>query len=301
MQKKLSPPVVLFLYKRSLQTREILKRVVTSNPRTIYIFSDGPKFPSDTKDVENVRQVVNEVIQANPNINFNCTYSETNLGLRTSIESGLHKVFSKEKTAIILEDDCIPSPVFFRFMNEMLVKYQTDPRVMSVTGSGHRASNGYSYDFSIYEQCWGWATWQRAWHLYDPTLPKYETLKLPSRIMTHYWRTMLKLVKHGQVNSWAFIWSYAHFTHLGLAIIPSSNLISNVGFDHKATNTTFKSSLSALPHEDLHFPLSHPSVVKANPVLDRLIEQKYYNNPVAILGLLRQYLYYLWNTYVNRT
>lgn len=301
MPKNFNSPIALFLYKRPERSRKILDLIISSHPQTIYIFSDGPQSPTDKPDVMAVRAVVKEFKQANPKINFIISSSASNLGLRASIESGLHKVFSKEKTAIILEDDCIPSPVFFRFMNEMLVKYQTDPRVMSITGSGHRASNRYSYDFSIYEQCWGWATWQRAWHLYDPTLPKYETLKLPSRIMTHYWRTMLKLVKHGQVNSWAFIWSYAHFTHSGLAIIPSSNLISNVGFDHKATNTAFKSSLAALPHEDLHFPLSHPNVVKANPVLDRLIEQKYYNNPVAILGLLRQYLYYLWNAYVNRT
>lgn len=301
MQKKLSPPVVLFLYKRAQQTKDILKYVINTHPDTIYVFSDGPKSPLDAHQVEEVRQVVNDFIQANPKINFICSSSQTNLGLRTSIETGLHEVFSKEKMAIILEDDCIPSPDFFRFMDEMLTRYQDETKVMSITGSGLSTSSRYSYDFSSYQQCWGWATWQRAWQLYDPSLTKLNKLEFSNWVMTLYWRSMLKLVQAGQVQSWAFIWSYTHFIHHGLAIIPSSNLVSNVGFDSQATNTTFKSSLSAIPHEDMQFPLSHPPVVKRSAQLDRLVEKKYYNNSVAILGLFRQYIYYLWNHYANRT
>jgi hypothetical protein len=43
-------------------------------------------------------------------------YSDVNLGYRVRVSSGLDWVFEQVEEAIILEDDCLPHPTFFRFL-----------------------------------------------------------------------------------------------------------------------------------------------------------------------------------------
>jgi len=300
MIKSLHFPVVLFLYKRPEATRNLLKVIGTSGTKKLYIFSDGAKKVVDQNAVSEVRKYVAQFQSEHPTMTVIQENAKVNLGLKENIVGGLNTVFTKEVAAIILEDDCLPQPSFFPYVNLLLQKYQHNIRVMSVTGSGIAGSSQYSYDFSKYQQCWGWATWARAWKYYDPRLQDVSVPSLSGHYMQWYWLTMLKLVRVGQVNSWAFIWSYAHFKNNGLAIIPSVNLIENVGFDEAATNTVTKSALARIATSPIKFPLSHPPKIAENTVLDQLIEKKYYQTFVAFVGLMRQYLYYHWGTYAHR-
>jgi hypothetical protein len=53
----------------------------------------------------------------------------------------------------------------------VLEKYKHDTRVMHISGNnylnGWRKDNDYSYYFSDKVNAWGWATWRRAWQLFD--------------------------------------------------------------------------------------------------------------------------------------
>jgi hypothetical protein len=51
-------------------------------------------------------------------------------------------------------------------------------------------------------------------------------------------------------------------------IMPSKNLISNIGFREDATHTKKNSELSNLPSNELDFPLSHPDKIKLNKQAD---------------------------------
>jgi len=69
-----------------------------------------------------------------------------------------------------LEDDCLPHPTFFRFCQELLEKYRSDRRIMSISGNNYLLGKNraeYSYYFSICSDIWGWATWRRAWQHND--------------------------------------------------------------------------------------------------------------------------------------
>lgn len=303
-------PVVLFLYKRPDSTKQLLNLVAGSGTKKVYIFADGPKKPTDKSVTDKVAKIVNNFAKDNISIKFILNFSPTNKGLKYNIVNGLNSVFAKEQAAIILEDDCIPSPSFFRFTNEMLSKYQSNSRVMSITGSGVGNHSPYSYDFSKYQLCWGWATWARSWNYYDGNLSKLNsnTWKVSSKKLWHhnsvmylYWKLMLFMTKNKQINTWSFQWSFSIMYNLGLTIIPTTNLISNIGFDKQATNTITKSPLSKLKSFEIKFPLSNPPKVQENIELSKYVEKYYYNNPIAILGMLRQLFYYLIKKYAHRS
>lgn len=294
-------PVAVFLYKRSLLTKILLDKIIDSGASKIYLFSDAGRTELDKVGVNEVRLILQEYIHKYPQIKFVKVYAKHNLGLQHSITSGVTRVLKSEDAAIFLEDDCIPHPDFFPFVTEMLTKYHDEARVMSVTGSGVGKHSEYSYDFSKYQQCWGWATWSRAWQYFDPEIKGLDAKKWRDQsreiwsnpIMRLYWRIMLALTQKGQVNSWAFRWSYAHLTRGGLAILPAGNLVSNLGFDTHATNTHASSPLSNLPTSPLTFPLIHPPKIIENSSLSLSVEKHYYNNLIAMLGMIRQLFYYL--------
>ena len=290
--KNTTYPVVLFLYQRPQATRKIIDLVIKAKIKKIYIFADGPKSSQEKIITSQLKSLINHYIKKYPKTTFIPKFSSNNIGLKDNIISGLNQVFAKESAAIILEDDCIPSLDFFKFTTQMLTKYKNNPKIMSVTGSGVGEFSKFSYDFSRYQQCWGWGTWKRAWKLYDPTLSNLKPLSWKDKYMKIYFNTMLFLTKVGQVKSWAFKWSYTHFVNHGLAIIPTGNLISNIGFDQVATNTKTKSPLSNLKLNKLTLPLTHPKSVKENLKLSRQIEKMYYKNIIAFLGMTRQFIYY---------
>ena len=292
-------PVVIFLYKRPELTLKLLTQVVDSGVKKIYIFADGPKNTSEKILTDKVKSIVTAFTQAKSELVLTVTYALHNIGLQNSIVTGLTQVFSTNQAAIILEDDCIPNRDFYPFTSELLIKYQNESKIMSVTGTSVGQINQYSYNFSKYELCWGWATWSRAWKLFDPNMALLATDNWaeisrqlwPSPFLRWYFTNILNLTKVGQVNSWAFKWSYSHFIHGGLAIVPNRNLVSNVGFDRAATNTRKNSPLANRMTEKLNFPLIHPPRVRENVKLNKEIEKQYYTNIIAWLGMFRQVIY----------
>ena len=301
-------PVSLFVFKRPSTTKVIFDLIANSGISKVYVFADGPRDSREKTETDKVKKVINSFISSNPSITVVAKYSHTNQGLQRSFTTGLNKLFQKEEAVIILEDDCLPSPDFFKFVTAMLTKYADNDRIMSVAGTSVGSFGTNSYDFSRYQLCWGWATWRRAWLLYDPVMKELGSPRWRAVInrvtrylhVRKYWWMMLNLVRSGWLKTWDYQWTYTLFMHNGLAVIPGSNLVSNIGFDDVATNTKAKSNLSNMERQVLTWPLTHPKLIKDNEQLSHTIEAKFYNNPVAILGMLRQYIYWTWSKYAHR-
>lgn len=302
-------PVAFFVFKRPKTTFDFLSRMREAGIKKIYVFADGSRNEVEKKLTDQVKNEITRFKNAHPDISLVTSFVPHNIGLRANIINGLNTVFKKELAAIIIEDDCVVSSDFFRFTKEMLDKYQDDARVMSVNGMSVGGDYvDYSYSFTKYPQCWGWATWKRAWGLYDTTMPRFNkhswkvlANKLDLSItLRSYFELMFNLVKKGQINTWDFQWTFAHFVNHALAISPSVNLVTNIGFDSAATNTKTRTSVADLKVGSLPTLLKHPNKIVENLTISRTIEQKFYSNPVAILGLLRQYFYYRWGMYAHR-
>jgi hypothetical protein len=148
----------------------------------------------------------------------------------------------------------------------------------------------YSYYFSRYFSCWGWASWRRAWQHYDVDMklfPKILDAGILNNILVksreiRYWQRIFQNVYSNKTNTWDYQFVFACWLQSGLSIIPKSNLISNIGFGGEATHTTNKDSEYAnSPSEPMTFPLNHPPYLVRNSEADNF-KQEFVFNPSLV-------------------
>jgi hypothetical protein len=243
MKEALDVPVLMITFNRPAYAAMVLEKVRQMKPRTLYVFSDGPRSNKDEYDaVEQCRSLF-----AEENIDWECEvktmFCKSNLGCGKAVSSAISWMFDTEPYGIILEDDCLPDDTFFTFCETMLKRYADDLGVMHVSGT--RWNEEYdtgeeSYFFSRIGHVWGWATWKRAWDLYDYNMKSWDIKEdwlqlykqLKSRVQTQFWVDNFdRMYKYSAAASdtWDYQWQYTLFKNNGLAVVPVKNLISNIG------------------------------------------------------------------------
>ena len=195
-------------------------------------------------------------------------------------------MFERVEEAIVLEDDCLPEPTFFAFCDELLERYRDDERVFAISGNDFEYRGeppAPSYRFSRYPLIWGWATWGRAWRHFDPELEAWPDQRdsrwlerlLGDRMAADLWAHRFDQTYAGD-GSWDFAWLHACWTHGGLTALPTTNLVSNLGFRADATNTRVaaehRSPFAAVPTAPMAFPIVHPKDVERDPDTDDFLE-----------------------------
>ena len=273
-------PVVLLGYRRPELTARVFASIRAARPSTLILVMDGPK-PGDVIDAKRVADTRLTVERVDWDCAVHRFYARENMGLKRRVSSGLDEAFSIVDQAIILEDDCLPSPDFFPFATELLHRYASDERVGIVSGSqrlrGARASE-YSYDFSADVRIWGWATWARTWRgfsesgdleaTFSPEAASELSLKFAKGARRKSMRSMMASI--AQLDSWALPFAI-HCVEKGYVNpVASANLISNVGFGELSTHTSFESYVAEVSWEPLHFPLQPPPEVCINSRFDAL-------------------------------
>ncbi len=269
-------PVALFFFNRPDCEKEVFARVREARPSMLLLVSDGPRNEEERKKVMETRNYVEEHIDWDCEVRKN--YSEVNLGCRNRMASGITWALEQTGMAVLLEDDIVPAPEFFRFCQEMLYKYKDDERIMMVSGykAMHDFPCSHSYFFSADYPIWGWATWKRAWDLYDPDITSWPGYKADRTFEgtvfpEKYYRQ--KALEYDKVwdhsyDTWDFQWNYTCIVNSGLGIIPSENLIKNIGFNKEATHTVSDVSYSRGEYGKLTFPLDEPGDMIRNYAYD---------------------------------
>lgn len=287
----LDSPVTLFVYNRPEKTRETMNQVAQLEPSTMLIVADGPRpsVPDDSKRVDRTREVVEEGIDWDCNLLRN--YAKENLGIHDRFVSGLEWVFDRVPESIILEDDCVPSQSFFRFCDVMLDRFRDDERVMDITGHnviGEWKSDRQDYHFSNYGSIWGWATWRRAWELYDPEMNSWRENEVRERLrdviadkrQANYLEYLYDKVSEGEIETWDYQWRFSRQINSAYSIVSSKNLVTNIGFDDEATHTRdSNSAFGGNPRYELDFPLRINEFV----AVDRGYDAEFYKSrPVSM-------------------
>lgn len=236
--------VLFLIFNRPDVTKEVFEQICLVKPPRLYIASDGPR--KERVGEEGVIEKLREDVLAM--IDWDCEvktlFRDENLGCRKSVSSAITWFFEHEEDGIILEDDCLPHPSFFTFCENLLDHYKDDKRVMHISGDQFISDfdNGASYYFAKVQHCWGWATWADRWRYYGSDLKEYSEKNLKkfssSANVQVYWGDILKKMKDGEIDSWAYQWAFKIVENDGLCINPVKNLISNIGFDIDATHTS---------------------------------------------------------------
>ena len=235
-----STPILLVVFNRPEYTKKVFEQIRMIRPTTLFIAADGPR-PDRADDEEKcaeVRRIVS-------NIDWPCEvhklFREKNIGFRDCVRLAFDWFFENVEAGIILEDDGLPHPSFFRFASEMLEKYRDNDKVMMITGNNFLPDikMDTSYFFSRYYSIWGWASWRRAWKKYDFEMKSWAQKENKDKVKAFYsqkymqdrTKKMFDEIYPGPPKTWDTQWLYACLINDGFCITPSVNIVSNIGLD----------------------------------------------------------------------
>lgn len=287
---QLKIPVVIIIFNRPDTTAKVFEAIRQAQPPQLFVIADAPR-PNRQGEAAKCMAAKTIVNRVDWQCEVSTNYAEINLGCRERVSSGLNWVFSLVESAIILEDDCVPHPTFFRFCQELLERYKDDDKIMAISGDNFQFGNNpieHSYYFSRYPHCWGWATWRRAWQNYDDQMQlwsKFSNSKWLENILQNaeavkYWSQIFQDNYQG-FNSWAYAWVFACWSHNGLTILPNVNLVSNIGFGKDATHTASINRFANMPRKEMIFPLDHPPLIIPNIQADDFTENTMFSGSLS--------------------
>lgn len=235
----------MFAYKRPEHLRRTLTALlnceaVEQTPITVFI--DGPQSPRDTAAVAATRGVAEQLLGSTATIEV----AETNRGLARSITSGVSRLVEEHGRIIVLEDDLEVSRGFLSYMNMALDLYAENDNVFQISGHMFDVPEFRSRTralFLPFTTTWGWATWARAWRLYDPSAEGWQTLLADRRQRLLFdlngaypYAAMLYRQMRAGTDSWGIRWYWAVFKAGGLCVFPPRSLVRNWGYDGTGTH-----------------------------------------------------------------
>jgi acetyltransferase-like isoleucine patch superfamily enzyme len=258
-------PVVLFVYNRPWHTEQTLKALAKNelaNQSVLFVYSDGVKENAAEEQVERVREVRKLVLSKQWCKEVHIIESLTNKGLAESIITGVTEVVQKYGRIIVLEDDIISSKGFLRFMNDALDIYESENRVMHITGFMYPHRNKKLPETFFYPLPYpggGWATWNRAWNYFNNDhhflYNYFDRNKLWRKFNTasgKYLQYQLEQNIAGTMKTWFIKWHACLIMQGGLTLFPNKSLIHNSGFDgsgeHCGTSSVFNGEIIERVH-----------------------------------------------------
>lgn len=279
----LTTPVAFIIFNRPDTTARVFAEIAQAKPPKLLVVGDGPR-TSREGEAQRVAQTRAIIEQVNWPCEVLTNFSDTNMGCRKRVSSGIDWIFQQVEEAIILEDDCLPEPSFFQFCQEMLEHYRHDQRIGMISGDNFQFGRRYnqdSYYFSKYVHIWGWATWRNRWQAYDVDMTQWPQVRNQDRLESlvmdvdevPYWSKRFERVYQGKIDTWDYQWVFSNWMEGRLSALPSVNLISNIGFGADATHTTSSSPLANLPTEAILFPLTHPVIRTRNIMADHFSDR----------------------------
>lgn len=237
-------PILLFVYNRPLHVRRSIESLLANElakDSELYIFSDAAKDEMAQPNVNEVRQFIHS-IKGFKEIHY--VERTENWGLARNIIDGVTTLVNQYGRVIVLEDDLIVAPYFLQFMNDALETYKDEDNVCHIQACDFTKDPILPDTFLIkWTGSWGWATWKRAWKLFNPNgqelLDELIRRKLTYRFDFNgkygYTRMLRNQIK-GKNNSWAIRWNASLFLADKLSLNVGKSLIQNEGFDGSGTN-----------------------------------------------------------------
>ena len=237
-------PILLFVYNRPLHVRRSIESLLANElakDTELYIFSDAAKDEMAQPNVNEVRQFIHS-IKGFKEIHY--VERTENWGLARNIIDGVTTLVNQYGRVIVLEDDLIVAPYFLQFMNDALETYKDEDNVCHIQACDFTKDPILPDTFLIkWTGSWGWATWKRAWKLFNPNgqelLDELIRRKLTYRFDFNgkygYTRMLRNQIK-GKNNSWAIRWNASLFLADKLSLNVGKSLIQNEGFDGSGTN-----------------------------------------------------------------
>lgn len=287
MISKFNTPILFLIFNRPVTTRKVFDEIRKVKPTRLYIAADGPR-----ESVVGERQKCDEARAVTEKIDWPCKvmrlYRNKNLGCKKAVSGAIGWFFKNVEEGIILEDDCLPDQSFFRYCEELLIRYRHDDGVGIINGNNFSQKKhlNYSYYFSFYLQMWGWATWRRTWNNYDLEMKKWPQLNKENWLgglfskwtQSVYWWSIFDSTYRGKVDTWDYQWVFSSWVRNYLNITPRVNLVKNIGFGRDAAHLRKTRKKYIAKRYKMAFPMAHPLEIERNVSADKFEEESLYND-----------------------
>ena len=295
---KLSTPVLFLIYNRPDVTHRVFKSIREAKPQRLYVAADGPLSNNEYEE-----KLCNESRQIIKEIDWDCElktlFRKENLGCKIAVSEAIKWFFDQEKEGIILEDDCLPSQSFFWFCQDLLEHYRFEHQIGAICGFYSNEmdySPNTSYFISRYLRVWGWAGWRRTFEDYESNINilkkknnawKENIFSRNDFLLKKYWQEIFDKVSNEKINTWDIQLQYLLWGKKQNVLIPSKNLIKNIGWK-KGTHSRNKDHNHDLSISEIHFPIDHPEILNRDIVADKFIEKKSYR--ITKFAFLKKFL-----------
>ena len=285
-------PVLFLIFNRPDTTARVFDAIRAARPARLYVAADGPR-PARAGEAERCEQA-RKIATA---VDWPCTvktlFRESNLGCKHAVSSAIYWFFEQEEGGIVLEDDCLPHPTFFRFCDELLELYRHDDDVALISGDNFQFGvkrGDASYYFSRYVHIWGWASWRRTWRRYDRDCLRWPAFRDAGglarvlggrRVEAREWRRVFDALHANEIDTWDYQLMFAAWANSMVSIVPQKNLVTNIGFGLEATHTKGASRFADVPALPMDFPLVHPSSRATSEAADDHTAKTMFIRPLA--------------------
>ena len=280
-------PILFIIFNRPHTAQKVFDVIKKQKPKYLFVAADGPR-PGNHEDIKKCQETRNIIKQIDWDCELKTLFRDENRGCGYGPAEAITWFFDNVEQGIILEDDVLPHPSFFPFCEELLERFKNDERISMISGInflGKWKNNKYSYIFSNLGSTPGWASWRRMWTNFDYNLINWKNKKYQNNIKNNlyfssifnYYKEKFDFYAHSPKNDvWDYQWLCTTIAH-GFTIVPSVNLISNIGFGDDATHTISSKNIHArLKLDKMSFPLKH-SKLKADRLFEWLLFERCIN------------------------
>lgn len=290
-------PVLVLAFNRADHVAESMKAIREYKPERLYLECDGPR-PNKVGESEAVEATRKTMLDA---VDWPCElktlFRDENLGCAKAVNDAITWFFEQEEYGIICEDDIVLSQDFFRLCEDLLSRYANEEKIMQIVAQNHshRTDINNSYIYSYREDCWGWASWARAWKKMDMSMSSVPDLSnrfliqklglfeamMQKRVFVHAYNDL------DHFNSWAYRWFLSILINDGLVIVPGVNLAVNIGI----CGGTHYEEGDIDPYKDLvvgkvEWPLVYNDSFEIDKIQSKLDEKDFFR--LRIIGLKKR-------------
>lgn len=235
-------PILFLPYVRVEYARKVFDVIKRARPKTLYFFSDKARdeFPDEIARNNEIRSWIKEI---DWDCDLHTYFKEKKIGLYSTIREAMQWVFDNEEYAIVLEEDCLPSLAFFDFCDQLLPKYKDDKRISIISGDNLCADYnplGCDFIFTRNMNMYGWASWRDRWNAIkwdefvdidklrdEGVFDSFYPTEKERRIHYGVYKANEKFIN--ETKCWDFMFCLANMCNNRMAIIPTENLVSNIG------------------------------------------------------------------------
>jgi len=277
----LKTAVLFLVFNRPDTTKQVFEAIRQAKPPRLYVAADGPR-ADKAGEVEKVEQARRIATQVDWECEVKTLFRDKNLGCGKAVSSAITWFFENEEEGIILEDDCLPSQSFFWFCEELLEQYREDMRIWMITGRnnlGNWTPIESSYFYSKLPAIWGWATWKRTWCHYDFNILLWRNAYTRKRVQDfvgiEFFASREKAFNktfNKEIDTWDYQWAFSQYCNSGITVVPTYNLIENIGFGENGTHTSDANSIfSKIKKNEIEYPLKHNDLIVSDLDYDRQV------------------------------